>query len=220
MSLSLVIHNLEAFEKYVDDLKNNYKGEYKGEKIISYGQAWDEDLDKSKDITFLKIDSDNKLSKKNIQLISKEQLQNINEFSNEVSKIFSEANGNHKLFFEKYQNKYNEQIDTLTKESFMSSYNVIIDDIANKDFLPLIWRQKNSVSLIFRRALNDENFMKEVVKIHGTDAKIIENAVDVITDIKDESPKFKAKLFNDTLKTDEYKQAFDKEQGKTIENTR
>ena len=41
------------------------------------------------------------------------------------------------------------------------------------------------------------------------------NAVDAVTEIEKESTEFNAKLLQDTLKTDEYKQALEKEQGQS-----
>lgn len=64
------------------------------------------------------------------------------------------------------------------------------------------------------------DFMKEVVKAHGTDTKTLNEAVNAVTDFKNESPAFTAKLMQDTLKTDEYKKAFEAGQGETAENTR
>lgn len=64
------------------------------------------------------------------------------------------------------------------------------------------------------------DFMKEVVKIHGTNGEILKSAIKSITDFYDESPAFSAKLLNDTLKTNEYKEAFAKKQGKTEEISR
>lgn len=52
------------------------------------------------------------------------------------------------------------------------------------------------------------SFMKEVVKIHGTNGDILKNAVESITNYENESQEFMAKIFNQTLKTEEYKEAF------------
>ena len=49
----------------------------------------------------------------------------------------------------------------------------------------------------------------------GTDYQTIQNAVDAVTEIENESTEFNAKLLQDTLKTDEYKQALEKEQGQS-----
>ena len=60
-------------------------------------------------------------------------------------------------------------------------------------------------------------FMKDVVKEHGTDAKILQKAVEIVG-IKDSlRPQDMAKLLNDTLKTEEYKKAYGKEQSQHIE---
>ena len=64
------------------------------------------------------------------------------------------------------------------------------------------------------------DFMKEVVKEHGTNGEILKKAVEAVTDCKGEMLDFTAKLMQDTLKTDEYKKAFEAGQGETAENTR
>lgn len=68
--------------------------------------------------------------------------------------------------------------------------------------------------------LHSLEFMKEVVKAHGTDTQTINDAVNAITEYKQESPRFMAKLLQCTLQTNEYRQAFDAVQGKSQENTR
>lgn len=66
------------------------------------------------------------------------------------------------------------------------------------------------------------NFMKDVIKEHGTDTMAFSQAVSAVTSAEGETPYFMAKLMQDTLNTDEYKEAFEKEQGqsKTTENTK
>ena len=68
----------------------------------------------------------------------------------------------------------------------------------------------------------DSSFMKDVIKVYGTQTEPLKNAVEAITDYKGETPDFTAKLLQATLKTEEYKQAFEKEQGqgKSPENTK
>lgn len=68
--------------------------------------------------------------------------------------------------------------------------------------------------------LHSLEFMKEVVKAHGTDTQTINDAVNAITEYKQESPRFMAKLLQCTLQTNEYRQSFDAVQGKSQENTR
>ena len=58
------------------------------------------------------------------------------------------------------------------------------------------------------------DFMKAVVKEHGTNGDILQKAVQAVSNIKDQSPAFMSKLLNDTLKTDEYNIALNKGQEK------
>ena len=106
----------------------------------------------------------------------------------------------------------------------------LYDDLslAEKDKLKTLNSIKNndfkSAAKLLAKYYNDSddylNFMKEVIKIHGTDTKIINDAISAITETENESPAFMAKLLNDTLKTDEYKKAFEAEQGKGKEKAR
>lgn len=64
------------------------------------------------------------------------------------------------------------------------------------------------------------DFIKDVVKEHGTDTEKLNEAVIAVTNFKGETTKFTAKLLQATLKTEEYQKAFEKEQGKTQQNTR
>ena len=57
--------------------------------------------------------------------------------------------------------------------------------------------------------------MKEIVKIYDTNKAILKSAIEAVTNFENESQEFGSKLLNDTLKTDEYKKAFNKEQSKT-----
>ena len=65
------------------------------------------------------------------------------------------------------------------------------------------------------------NFMKDVIDRHGVDFKTLsEAAASAITNSERETPDFTAKLLQATLKTDEYKQAFEAGQSNTAENAR
>ena len=64
------------------------------------------------------------------------------------------------------------------------------------------------------------DFMKDVVRKHGTDTQILNDAVDAVTVLKGEYPDFTAKLMQDTLKTDEYKKSFEAGQGKSQDYTK
>ena len=57
-------------------------------------------------------------------------------------------------------------------------------------------------------------FMKRVVKCHGTDTRTLQDAVIAVTGEENETQEFTAKLLNDTLKSDEYKNAFEATQEK------
>lgn len=60
-------------------------------------------------------------------------------------------------------------------------------------------------------------FMKEIVKIHGTDDDVLQAAVVAVADYFSESNQFTAKLMQSTLGTKEYKEEFEKEQNKEEE---
>lgn len=66
------------------------------------------------------------------------------------------------------------------------------------------------------------SFMKEVVKEKGANIDIINKAINTVVDIEGKwnEPQFQAKLLQNTLKTDEYKKAFEAGQSKTVENVR
>lgn len=64
------------------------------------------------------------------------------------------------------------------------------------------------------------DIMKNIVKAFDGDTAVIIEAVKDITNCKGESPIFMSKLLNDTLKTEEYKQVFAKERGKSQEISR
>ena len=59
------------------------------------------------------------------------------------------------------------------------------------------------------------SFMKEVIKNNGINGDILASAVETVTDCEYQDCYFKAKLLQDTLNTEEYKQAFAKEQGQS-----
>ena len=61
------------------------------------------------------------------------------------------------------------------------------------------------------------SFLKEVVKEHGTDTQSLQKAIESIAKQDYLFPNETPKLLQDTLKTDEYKKAFEAEQGKTTE---
>ncbi len=64
------------------------------------------------------------------------------------------------------------------------------------------------------------NFMKDVIDRHGVDFKTLSEAASAITNSERETPDFTVKLLQATLKTDEYKQAFEAGQSKTAEIAR
>lgn len=92
--------------------------------------------------------------------------------------------------------------------------NMIQEEIKNQDFFAAYMCVRN------KGDFDELDFMKEVVKEHGANGDIIQKAVQVVSNIKDQSPEFMSKLLNDTLKTDEYKIAFNREQVKTKDNAR
>ncbi|MBR3721629.1 MAG: toprim domain-containing protein [Selenomonadaceae bacterium] len=63
-------------------------------------------------------------------------------------------------------------------------------------------------------------FMKDVIKEHGAETKTLHDAIQVVANTDDKPTEFVAILLNDTLKTKEYRKAFEEAQGKTEENTR
>ncbi|MBR3622067.1 MAG: Rpn family recombination-promoting nuclease/putative transposase, partial [Selenomonadaceae bacterium] len=60
----------------------------------------------------------------------------------------------------------------------------------------------------------DVSFMSDVVSVHGANAKMINEAVLAVTKFKGESTEFSVKLLNDTLKSEQYREAFENEQNK------
>ena len=65
----------------------------------------------------------------------------------------------------------------------------------------------------------DVSFMSDVVSVHGANAKMINEAVLAVTKFKGESTEFSVKLLNDTLKSEQYREAFENEQNKAQEYT-
>lgn len=55
-------------------------------------------------------------------------------------------------------------------------------------------------------------FMKEIVKVYGTDGDTLDSAIQFVVDTENESPQFHAKLLKDIMNSKEYKQMLDKEQ--------
>ena len=110
-----------------------------------------------------------------------------------------------------YQNERWAYVELFNAEERLPFY--IDYNIQNKNFLTAYTESDDK---------SDLDFMKKVISFHGTDIQSIQDAVAAITDYKGETPDFTAKLLQATLKTEEYKQAFEKEQGqgKTQENTR
>ena len=148
-----------------------------------------------------------------------ENIESRDEYKKQIAKMILDSDYNAENFFEKYKNRYG-VTDTLTKENFSKSVDLFRKDIKDKDFFSAYMRMKNSSSTIFRDAFKGVDFMRAVVKEHGADTETLMDAINIVTDIEKEEPKFTSKLLNETLKTEEYKMAFDKEQNKTAENIR
>lgn len=66
----------------------------------------------------------------------------------------------------------------------------------------------------------DMRFMKDVIEVHGTDDNAITTAVETIQTIKGENQQFAANLLNGVTNSDEYKYAYDQEQGNSNETGR
>ena len=64
------------------------------------------------------------------------------------------------------------------------------------------------------------NFMKDVIKEHGTDTMAITQAATAVTFAEGEMTEFTAKLLNGTLQTPEYRKAYEKGQTKTEQYTK
>jgi len=150
-----------------------------------------------------------------------EKIETSNDYTlwrKDVAKMVLDSDYNATTFFENYNKKYG-ITDTLDTETFSKFANTFTQDLKDKNFFMAYMDLKNSASPFFR-AFTDIDFMKAVVKEHGTDTATLTDAINIITDIEKETPEFTSKLLNETLNTDEYKRAFDKEQNKTAENIR
>lgn len=111
-----------------------------------------------------------------------------------------------------------EYIKSLETSQEISSIKPFIDFMTNitiKFFSENINEYKTTSQIDFK--FDPLKFMKEVVKIHGTDGEILKEAIEVVTNTIDESTEFASKLMTDTLNTTEYKQAFEREQNKSKE---
>ena len=97
-----------------------------------------------------------------------------------------------------------------------SSENIITSLIKEQDFFKAYELYGNFANIL------DENydflFMKDVIKVHGTQNEPLKKAVEAITDFKGETPEFMAKLMQGTLKLLEYQEAFEREQVKQPNN--
>lgn len=65
-----------------------------------------------------------------------------------------------------------------------------------------------------------QQFIKEVVKIHGSDLKAIREATEAVTSIEHETTEFSVRLFENAQKTEEYRRAKETAQVETVENTK
>jgi len=99
---------------------------------------------------------------------------------------------------------------SLETEHLNNSFNLKIQKeyIKNKDF----HRAYSFCKTVTRNISSEEcqlGFMKEVVKIYGTNGDMLKAAIEAITNFENEDFRFKVRLLSDTLKTREYKSAFD-----------
>lgn len=131
----------------------------------------------------------------------------------DVAKMVLDSDYNAATFFENYNKKYG-ITDTLDTETFSKFANTFTKDLKNKKFFMAYMDLKNSASPFFR-AFTDIDFMKAVVKEHGTDTTTLTDAINIIAGIEKKVPEFVSKLLNETLNTEEYNKAFDKGQNKT-----
>ena len=93
--------------------------------------------------------------------------------------------------------------------------NYIKGEIKDKDFFAAYMIAQNHNNGDFTNL----DFMKEVVKAHGANGDILRKAVHAVSNIADQSLEFEVKLLNDTLKTPEYREAFEKKQDKAQDYT-
>ena len=63
-------------------------------------------------------------------------------------------------------------------------------------------------------------FMKDVIRLNGTDKEMLKDAILAVSDVESKPMDFSVKLQNETLSSKEYRDAFEKSQGETRENTR
>lgn len=162
-------------------------------------------------------------------IIKKLQVDDIEEFTQELSK-YGFNNIDEALITESFQRaygiewleKYYIEHETLCLENVKKSDGFYDDkfqkakyiaEIENYNF-QLAYKKYKFSNISFNEAVQDIalGFMKEVVSIHGTDFQAIQDAVDAITKAENELPDFRAKLLQNTLKTEEYQNAFEKEQ--------
>lgn len=136
------------------------------------------------------------------------QLDDLKDFTYSWNSEFIDAEEvylNEEWAFKELHNKDEEiaLFDDFTKEH-----------IKNKEF--------ETAYLIYREHKKDDgdldiNFMREVIKEHGTDTDTLQSAVEAVTAAKRELPIFMAKLLNSATETEEYKNIFENEHGNSQE---
>ena len=162
-----------------------------------------------------------KMTSNNLEQMKEDKLGNIEnreEYQKAVAKMILDSDYDHDVFFEKYTKRYG-IVDTQDKKTFSEAVDAFRQDIEDKDFFSAYMRMDNSNSTIFIEAFDDEDFMKAVIKVHGADPNSIRQAVESITERKDETVQFAACLLNETLNSPEYREAFNKGTAKTQERT-
>ena len=102
-----------------------------------------------------------------------------------------------------YYARFNSKDKIYDKEYLINNIEVI-KKIANKELDKAFKIFEN-----FSKTNDALKFMRMVVNCHGTDGNILQSAIETVTEYKDETPIFTAKLLNNTLKTAEYNQAFE-----------
>ncbi|MBR6299155.1 MAG: nucleotidyl transferase AbiEii/AbiGii toxin family protein, partial [Candidatus Gastranaerophilales bacterium] len=101
---------------------------------------------------------------------------------------------------------------TINKEKNVENY------IENKDFINAY--QSIDFTENISSKYRGQQFIKEVVKIHGADLKAIREAADAVTSIEHETTEFSVRLFENAQKTEEYRRAKETAQVETVENTK
>lgn len=101
-----------------------------------------------------------------------------------------------------YYARFNSKDKIYDKEYLINNIEVI-KKIANKEFDEAFKIFEN-----FSKNNDALTFMRMVVNCHGTDGNILKSACETVTEHKDESPIFTAKLLNHTLNSIEYNKAF------------